>query len=40
MYEEQCAEEIKAIQEFPEEVARLKVEHKKRWVYVDLMCGL
>jgi len=29
MFEEQCAEEIKAVQEFPEEVARLKNKHAK-----------
>ncbi len=29
MFEEQCADEIKAVQEFPEEVARLKAKHSK-----------
>ncbi len=29
MFEEQCAEEIKEVAEFPEEVARLKVKHAK-----------
>lgn len=29
MFDEQCAEEIKAVQEFPDEVARLKTKHSK-----------
>jgi hypothetical protein len=29
MFEEQCAEEIKEVSEFPDEVARLKIKHAK-----------